>query len=343
MSGRARRPLSLLALALLVSLALGGRSRARAEVVDAAQGLAPERDQLLEQLARGADFDAAVARFAALLQRRDKLRLDAAAEARAERERASAEKAAIQARRDEHEAYRRSADHWASRQCRLELDAGSSLRRRHGGGEITDWGPVVRKEVVRLPSVNAFDEGKQITMYEVAGALDHYRLNGAKAGWARGALEADVGDLVLLCGRAGAIEHKLPGEWGQARLTAAVAVRLREPPAIARKQRWSPLHVRESDIYGAIRRVQWTLPPDRLLLVNFELGEPLGDGRWSARWIEHKGDDWILEVAPDAANRAALVAGQPVWGIVGQPRFDVALKKLILVGVDFESRYVIER
>ena len=87
--------------------------------------------------------------------------------------------------------------------------------------------------------------------------------------------------------------------------------------------------------------MKWKYPVEDFVLSVIEVAEDLGGGRY--RVDAQQGLSWVLEVPPSVARRDLLVPGRSVWVVMGRPRFDRELKKLVLVAEDIEDRYVQER
>jgi hypothetical protein len=205
-----------------------------------------------------------------------------------------------------------------------------------------DWGRVVQKTPVRLPPKNDLDEGEVATMVEVAGRARRYLLRAEKAGIDGKPLTAEKGDLVLVCDGGASADRALPPPFAGERVQrSGFAVRVAAPPKIAEKARWNPRHITGSRFYWAIREVKWKYPPEEFVLSHVEIAADLGEGRFS---VETNNDlSWVLEVPPSLPRRQLIAPGRALWVIMGRPRFDRGLKKLVLVAEDVEERYVTDR
>ena len=204
-----------------------------------------------------------------------------------------------------------------------------------------DWGKVVRREQLRLAPKNELDEGEPATLYEVAGLAGTYQFRGEKFGAFRQPFDAKVGELVLVCHGSDGTQHGLPASWGPRLVTSGFAVRLLEPPLIVKKAKWNPIHVTGTVFFWAIKDVRWKFPPGSFLLTNLEVAKELGGGRWEV--TAERDFSWVLEVPPSVKNQSLLQPGHAVWVILGTPRFDKSLKKLVLVAEDLEARYIFDK
>src|SRR5438876_12426675 len=111
-------------------LLLGGA--ARAERPEPTPELLAERDQLIEKITRGAEYEASVKRFAALVQKRDAViatSASALAKERAERDQQRAETDARRKLRDE---YHKTGDYEVSWRCTLSPDPAHPLPSKEG-------------------------------------------------------------------------------------------------------------------------------------------------------------------------------------------------------------------
>lgn len=301
--------------------------------------LVAERDKLLEKIIAGQDYEASVKRFAALVKQRDAAVATSRAALEEERRRHEAERAGAQARRAWMETYRQTGDYEVSWRCTLAADPKNPPPSREGRFRA-DWGQVTRKETVRLPPKNALDDGEQVTMFEVAGQADTYWFRGDTFGPKGQPLAADPGDLVLVCRGGTTSRPSLPGGWGTRPHVTGFALRIAEPPLVARKAKWNPIHVTSSAFFWAIHDVKWVYPPGSFLLSNIVIAKDLGGGRYE---IEADRKSWILEVPPSLKHRELLQPGRAVWAILGEHRFDRELKTLVLKAQDLEPRCILER
>ena len=316
---------------ILLSLSGGG---ARAERPPETPDLDAERDQLIDKLMRGVEVDASTKRFKALVQERDRRVATSAAAVQKEKEQRDAERAY-------RDAYRRTADHEVSSRCVLAADPAHPPP-NDASGLKADWGKVVRKESVRTVPKNALDEGDPVTLYEVAGVRKSYFLWAEHFGPKRDTpFTAERGDLVLVCAGGTARNRRLPAPWSDVEVQEyGFATRLAAPPLITKKKKWDPIHITENRFFWAVHDVKWKYPPDGFVLSHLEILEDLGGGRWRIATLNKL--DWVMEVPPALAHKELLVPGHTVWAILGQPRFDTTLRKLVLVAEDLEDRYIVE-
>jgi len=334
----------------LIAVALGGVARASQPADDPA--VVQERDALIDKIARGEDVDASTRRFAELVKERDRV----VATSRAAKE---AEESARKAERDFKEAYRKSVDYEAGWRCSLTVDPRNPAR-AHDGYFRGDWGRVVKKEALRLAPKNALDEGEPATLYEVAGQARHYFIRGEDYGMARDQpFVANVGDLALVCnGDTGEHDNTEPPNWRGSPNDPSMrvppywygklqrhgfAARIAAVPKIAQKGRWNPIHIRESDFFWAVRDVKWKFPEGGFVLTNLFVGKDLGGGRWEIPVDNNRDISFVVEVPANLPRREVMQTGRNAWMILGQPRFDRTLHKLVLVAADLESRYVNEK
>ena len=299
-----------------------------------------ERDALVDKIAQGEDTDASIERFAALF--RAHAGQKQAFQAAQERE------VALQKSLSE---YRRSADYVAGEHCALNADPQHPEWRGETDAWRTDWGKVVRKETVRLAPKNAFDEGEEITLYLIAGAQKTYTMTGKGPSYPIGKpLSAKVGDLVFLCMMAMESHGSgspYPPDFRDNIVSQGFALPLRSPPRVVDKKRWNPLHiVGAARLRMAITRVEWHYPEDRNylhhMLVEREWTDapvppPPGITRYL---ITAERESYVLEVPAGLKNRELLQPGRYVWAIMNKPRFDKALRKLVLAAEDLEAQYI---
>jgi hypothetical protein len=308
--------------------------------------LESERDALIARITRGDDVEGAARRFAALLRQRDQIVATSHAAKQAE---ADAKKAL----RDWREQYEKSVDYDLGWRCTLSVDPRRPVPSDEGRFRA-DWGRVVRKEAVRLAPKNPLDEGEPATLYEIAGQARHYLIRGEGFGHGRHeAFVADVGELALVCDGDGTRHHdpeellhpnvgdpdaRLPPSW-RGLVRHGFAARIKAPPRIVNKGRWNPIHITATNYFWAIHDVRWKYPAGAFVLSNLPLGREI-DHRWEI--MVERDQSFLVEVPPSLARRSALVAGHRAWLILGQPRFDAALHKLVLVAEDIEATYVDE-
>ena len=337
------------ALAFVFFFVAVGAARASQPVDDPA--VVQERDALIDKIARGEDVDASVKRFATLVKERDRV----VATSTAARE--TAEKARI-AESEARKAYEKTADHDAGWRCTFSVDPKNPVPSDEGRFR-GDWGRVVKKEKVTLTPKNALDEGEPATLYEVAGQARHYFIRGDKfgPGFPPRPIEAEVGDLMLVCdGDGGQHDNteprgwrgspddpsmRVPAYWHGKLQRHGFAARLASVPKIAQKGKWNPIHITSAKYFWAIHDVKWKYPEGSYVLSDLTVGQDLGGGRWDIP-VENK-LSFVVEVPPGLPRRDVMQTGHNAWMILGHPRFDRTLHKLVLVAEDIESRYVIEK
>ncbi len=329
--------------------ALAGSARATREPADD-PAVVEERDALIDKIARGQDLDASVKRFNALVKERDRV----VATSRAAKE---AEEAVRKAERDFKETYKKTVDSEAGWRCTFSVDPAHPVPSDEGRFK-GDWGRVVKKEAVRLTPKNALDDGEPATLYEVAGQARHYFIRGEGYGVERNQpFVANLGDLALVCnGDTGEHDNTEPPRWRGSPDDPATrvpdywrgklqrhgfAARIASAPKIAQKTRWNPIHVTSTRYFWAIHDVKWKYPEGSFVLSDLYVGKDLGGGHWD---IPVENDlSFVVEVPPNLPRREILQTGHNAWMILGHPRFDRTLHKLVLVAEDLESRYVIEK
>ena len=320
------------AVAALLSVALPAFA-----VEDPTPELSAERDQLLDKIAHGVDYEASVKRFAALVKQRDAVVATSFAARAAKDKEREAERAILDAKRKWQDEYHKTADYQVSWRCTLSPDPAHPIPSTEGRFR-PDWGRVVRKEATRLQPKNALDDGEPVTLMEVRGQARAYQFRADRFGPNREAFDAKVGDLVLICDGGEDLARGVPPGWGPRLLTSGFAVHLTEPPLITKKARFAPIHITGSAFFWAIKDVRWKYPPGSFVLSNLEIGQPLGPGHWDIPADREL--SWVLEVPPTVKHQDLLVPGHQVWLILGNPRFDKSLKKLVLEAQDIEARYI---
>lgn len=292
-----------------------------------------ERDALIGKIARGEDYEASIARFRELWQKREALRADEVAE----------QKRAEEAHKRQ-QADSKSVDGIVGSHCALYRDP-KNPPGGHRENLSAEWGKVVRKEQVRLPPKNAFDDGEQITLYRIEAQRATYTVSSQGPTYLLGRpLSAQVGDLVLLCIMSRHSEgsgSKFPPDFRENILSQGFAVRIKEPPLIVKKSQNPVPLLGEWRFRAAIDRVEWTLPPEQLVLNRLFVQEALPPENGRQRFaIAAERHTYVLEVPPTVRNRQLLRPGEHAWVIMGQARFDRELRKLVLVAEDVEATYV---
>ena len=328
---------------LVLTLALTtASSLAFAVETDPTAELNEERDALIDKITRGVEVQASVQRFATLVKRRDAV--VATSFAAKEKLRLEQEKtrAVMVEQRKWLDEYRKTADYEVGWRCTLSPDPAHPIPSSEGRHRA-DWGKITRKQATRLAPKNELDDGEPVTMYEVQGIAGSYQFRGEHFDAFRKPFEANVGDLVLVCNGGEDTDPRLPPGWGPRVLHSGFAVRVAQPPLIAKKTRWNPIHITSSVFFWAIHDVKWKFPLDSFVLANLEIGKDLGGGHWEMLADNARENAWVLEVPPRVKNQQLLVPGHHLWMILGTPRFDKGLKKLVLVAEDLEARYLTER
>jgi hypothetical protein len=322
-----------------VLVALGLLSGAAwAERPEPTPELIAERDQLIDKITRGVDYEASVKRFAALVQKRDAVIATSAAAQAKERAEKDAQRSEADARRKLRDEYHKTGDYEVSWRCTLSPDPAHPRPSKEGRFK-PDWGRVVRKQAIRLAPKNALYEGELATMYEVDGVARKYVFRGDRFDPWRKPFEAKVGDLVLVCDGGEDLAKGLPPDWGERWLTSGFAVKINEPPLITKKTRWNPIHITSSRFYWAIKDVKW--PYEGFVLANLEPDKDLGGGRFEIK--SYRDMSWILEVPAKLKHHELVKPGEAVWVIMGPARFDSSIKKMVLTAEDLEAHYVLER
>jgi hypothetical protein len=309
-----------------------------------------ERDRLIALITRGSDIEGNAKKFALLLQERDRTVATSAAAV-------AAEKSAREAERAWRKGYEKTADYDLGWRCTASVDPQKPVPSVEGRF-FADWGRVVKKESVRLAPKNALDEGEPATLYEVAGQVRHYYLRGEKFGPGSPArdLTGNVGDWMLVCdgdggssdrterrgwrGSADDPSTRVPEYWRGKLQRHGFAAAVTAPPKITQKGRWNPIHITSTNYFWAIHDVKWKYPPGKYVLTNLELSRQV-DGRWEVS-VEHN-LSFLIEVPPSLPRKEVLQPGHRAWIIMGEPRFDATLHKLVLVAADVEATYVTEK
>jgi hypothetical protein len=327
-----------------------------------------ERDELIARIARGEAMAESVARFSRLY--REHLQRLAR-----EKEQATNARAADEARRTRREGYRDSADSAIAEQCGLSVDPAkpmiSPTDRR------SDWGRVIDKRVVTLRAKNPFAGGadEMVTYYTIAGRAQTHLVRGEpRDGWSGRELKADKGDLVLVCW-SDLPTSKPPAwetleqfrAWVQQRIddareadrargipkdlvvrerVDAWTMKIAAAPRIAEKTRWNPVHIGDWQLYPAITNATWPKLPSPYVLLALEIDSATG-GRWRVKvhdpLLRDPSHEFLVEVPPGTPHAELLSPSAHVWAILGRPRFDPALRRLVLVAEDFEGSYLTTR
>jgi hypothetical protein len=296
-----------------------------AEAADPAQSLVPERNALLLKLLRNEDPRATTAAIRQLYEQRARLLTSAAQTAEQGKKRQA-----------ELEIYQKSLDYEAAWYCRLAVDPRAP---RADGHPSLDFGRVVRKTEVAIdgPRDNPLADSS-VTLFEVAGQSERYIVDGSD----NPSFQAAVGDLVALCRHKQRIRSDLAAPWNTVKLTSSqYSGRIARPPRIVDKAAWNPLHITDSELRNAILWKRWETPPDRLVVALVRVEKDLGAGRY-AMLSRYWQDPFVLEVPVGLPRRELLQPGEFLWIILGKPRFDRDLQKLVLTAIDLELRYLVE-
>jgi hypothetical protein len=332
-------------------LCLIAATAAAAPPVDTPE-LDAERDQLIERIAVGRDYDASVRRLRELVRQRDQLIATSNAAVAGKRAAEQAERDARTRRRAIRDEEKKALDHPLVG-CVMSPDPAHPLPSRDRYKPRVDWGRVVRKEATRLLPKNALDDGTPATMYEIAGLAGHYFVH-AEIMARQHPFIAEVGDLVVLCVERAGYDTSRPDDqfevatgnaplyppaWQQPVQRGGYIVRVKRPPRIVDKTRWMPLQITRNDFFWMIKDVRLRFPPDANVLSNVEFDRDLGNGRWL---MLSEDDDvtWILEVPRGLRGADKLAVGHSRWVIMSHAHFDTTLKKLVLVAEDLEDSYL---
>jgi hypothetical protein len=292
-----------------------------------------ERDALISKIIRGEELETSVGRFSELWKKREALRADEVAEQKR-----------VEEAHKRMQADAKSVDGIVGGHCGLSRDP-QNPPGGHRENLSAEWGKVVRKELVRLPPKNAFDDGEQITLYRIEAQRATYTVSSQGPTYLLDRpLTAGVGDLVLLCIMARHSEgsgSKFPPDFRENILSQGFVVRIKESPLIVKKSQ-NPVHLLgEWRFRAAIERVEWTLPPEQPVLNRLFVQEALPPANGRQRFaIAAERHSYVLEVPEAVRNRELLRPGEHAWVIMGQARFDRELRKLVLVAEDVEARYV---
>jgi hypothetical protein len=328
-----------------------------------------ERDELIARIGRGEATAESVARFARLY--REHLQRLAH-----EQDEAKNARAADEARRARREAYRDSADRAIAEQCGLSVDPAkpmiSPTDRR------SDWGRVIGKRVVTLRAKNPFAGGADelVTYYTIAGRGQTHVVRGEpRDGWSARELKAEKGDLVLVCwddpptskppawetladfrayvqkriddARQADRARGIPEDIVVRERVDAWTMKITAPPRIAAKTRWNPVHIGDWQLYPAITNAAWPKLASPYVLLALEIDSAATGGRWLVKvhdpLLRDASNEFLVEVPPGTPHAELLEPEAHVWAILGRPRFDPVLRRLVLVAEDFESSYLATR
>ena len=297
--------------------------------------IAAERDALIGKIARGEDFEASVARFAALWREVTTQR-EASAQV-AQQAHDQQQQALKELQEQQH-----SLDYLVAQHCFLRADPSQPSNLRTSDLLRADWGKVVRKEAVTIQGKNAFAEDEHAFVYLVKGGERTYALSSkAPTLYLGKGLQAAVGDLVLLCwvglSSYGSGSY-FPEGFRDNVVSQGFAARIAAPPRIAAKTKWNPLHLTgESALRMAIERVKWEYPEERPVVSYIHVLADLGGGRFE---IAAQRQSYILQLPGGLKNRELVQPGKYLWAIMSAPVFDKGIKKLVLRAEDLEAHYV---
>jgi hypothetical protein len=316
-----------LVLLLLGAWRLAEPSVAAAATVDDAtkaqlDELAAQRELVLARIIHGSDTDRAIGEFVSLHHRRLEL-LGRTPEALANHK-------AIDTQ---------SLDYEAGWRCTLSADPTRPVDSDEGRFR-GDWGKVVQKHSLRTVPKNELDNGTPVTLYEIEGRARRYTVRADRMGTRTNeALQAEIGDLVLLCNGGEDLIRDLPPPWDKVRIVrSGLAGRIAQPPRIADKAQWNPRHITHTRFFWAIHDVKWKYPPEQFVLCYLDVFRDLGQGRFEIKVDNDK--SFLIEAAAKLQHKELLQPGRGLWMILGFHRFDRDLQKLVLTLVDVEEHYV---
>jgi hypothetical protein len=261
-----------------------------------------ERDELIARIARGESTEQSVARFAKLHKEHTQ---------RLAREEAQAKDArtAEETRRARRDAYRDSADRDIEDHCGLSVDPAQPVI--SPTDSRSDWGRVIDKRAVTLRAKNPFAGGadETVTYYTVAGKAQTHLVRGEPHdGWSGRKLEAEKGDLVLVCWSDPPTSHPpmwdtlsefrayqkerhdearekdrargIPEDIVMRQRVDGWMMKIAAPPRIVQKTRWNPVHIRDRQLYPAITNATWPKLRSPYVLLALEIDSAAAGGRW---------------------------------------------------------------
>lgn len=316
--------------ALVFALLSWAPFRSYAEPLSAERALLPERNVLLQKIFRGEDVAASLRLYKQLYDRRRQI-LDEAKQA----------SQAKQSRQKELEEYQKtSLDYESFDFCRFS----APVPRGH---RSTDWGKVVRQTAAAIDAQGGMLlDDAAVAIFEVEGQDGrHFVALKDPETWSKkkGRVPPKVGDLALFCNWDERTRKDLLPPWNTVKLSVTNTFgRITEPPRIVRKSAWNPIHISQQDLRDAIMYKKWNAPPGRHVLALVQVEKVLEDGRL-AMVSHYWRDPFVLDVPPSLPRKELLQPGEYVWVIMGSPRFDKELDKLVLTAADVELRYLIER
>ena len=296
--------------------------------------LETERDQLIIKIYRGIDGEQSVAALGIVLEKHRQRIAEQTQAAQQKEQKESLRRAALSAEK----AYLRSIDYTAGRSCHLTVDP---KQPHHHGHVAADWGKVVRRAQLQLPSTNALDEEQEVTMYEVLGQRDRHLLRIDSSS----TFKAEVGDWVFTCNQPDKVDRRLPAPWNGPLTSSDESYLgvLLAPPRIASKGALQPIHLRRDDLWSAIRAGEWkNYPAQRNFLVLLPISAERADGRYEAA-VYSDGAVLILDAPPSLKNRDLLKRGRYLWLMFHKPRVDVEQRALLATLIDVEERYLLTK
>lgn len=323
-----------------LGLALALTAHASPERPERNSDLQAERDILLGKITRGEEYEKSVERFGVLLRELRTRR-------QADQEQSVRQTQAAEQERTAQIQQAQSLDFVVGERCRLAADPANRPPHEPGDYVRADWGRVVKKQPFRYPAPNAFEQGREIALYRVQTATNTYTVTSEepKQFYER-PFAASVGDQVLLCLHGGS-DHgsgsPFPEEFRKQIVSTGFVARIKEPPLIAKKGRWNPIHLLgESRLRMPIANKKWYLPEDAYILNHLRVVEALGPKGPVQRYlIAAEKESYILEVPAGLKNRELLQPGRYAWVIMGQPKPDLERKTWSLTAVDIEAHYVV--
>jgi hypothetical protein len=294
--------------------------------------LEAERDQLITKIYRGIDVTQSITALGFVMEKHRKHIAEQTQAAQQKEQKEALRQAAVNAEK----AYLRSLDYTAGTSCHLTVDP---KQRHHHGYVAADWGKVVRRAQLQLPSTNTVDEAQEVTMYEVLGQRERHLLRIDSGS----TFKAEVGDWVFTCNQPDKVDRRLPAPWNGPLTSSDESYLgvLSTPPRIASKGALQPIHLRRDDLWNAVRAGEWKgYPAQHNFLVLVPISAERADGRYEAA-IYSDGEALILEAPPRLKNRELLKRGRYLWLMFQQPRVDVAQRAVLATLVDVEERYLL--
>jgi hypothetical protein len=296
--------------------------------------LEAERDQLITKIYRGIDVTQSITALGFVMEKHRKHIAEQTQAAEQKEQKEALRQAVLNAEK----AYLRSLDYTAGTRCHLTVDP---KQPHHHGHVAADWGKVVRRAQLKLPSTNATDDEQEVTMYEVLGQRDRHLLRIESSS----TFKAEVGNWVFTCGHPDKLDRRLPAPWNGPLTPSDESYLgvLLEPPRIASKGALQPIHLRKDDLWRAIRAGEWKkYPAQRNFLVLLPITAERADGRYEAALFSD-GEALILEAPPSLKNCELLKRGRYLWLMFQNPRVDVEQRALLGTLIDVEERYLLTK